>query len=117
MALEEEEEALEGNAFGMGASPYQAAAANELKQDTTGGDWGGLLGFLAGLGGAALALPTGGASLASIPALLGTAAAGAEVGSGLGGLADDDPKAMQKVYSGAGALGKSYKDKAFTGEK
>ena len=31
MALEEEEEALEGNAFGMGASPYQQRLTNLSK--------------------------------------------------------------------------------------
>tara|TARA_Y100001938_G_C8052852_1_gene412797 strand:- start:302 stop:649 length:348 start_codon:yes stop_codon:yes gene_type:complete len=115
MATKEEKDPEMESAFAGQANPYAAVAQEEL--DTSGSDWGGLLGFLAGAGAALAALPTGGASLAAIPAVLGAGAATAELGSGIGGLADDDPRAGQRMISGAQNVSKSYKDKAFTGKK
>jgi len=112
MATKEEKDPEMESAFAGQANPYAAVAQEEL--DTSGSDWGGLLGFLAGAGAALAALPTGGASLAAIP---GAGAATAELGSGIGGLADDDPRAGQRMISGAQNVSKSYKDKAFTGKK
>jgi hypothetical protein len=115
MATEKEKEPETGTAFTGQTNPYVAVAQDEL--DTEGSEWGGLLGFLAGAGAAIAALPTGGASLAAIPAILGAGGAAAELGSGIGGLADDDPRAGQRMISGTQNLSKAYKDKAFTGKK
>lgn len=57
------------------------------KPDEGGGLLGSVAGGLAGLAaGALLAVPTGGASLAAAPAMLGGAAAGGSIGSQLGSM-------------------------------
>ena len=116
MATEEKDSDVV-SAFVGQANPYVAVAQKELEADTEGSEFGGLLGFLAGTGAAIAALPTGGLSLTAVPAILGAGSAGAQLGAGIGGLADEDPKAVDRMISGTASAAKASEHSAFSGKK
>jgi len=72
-----------------------------------GGGLGGLLGAVIGGAASVLALPTGGSSLAAIPAALGGAAAGSGLGAMAGNLVDapEAPEASDVVPQNKGGGG------------